>query len=156
MSSILSNPPRRRKPGRSRYNSSPATWRWTIMVGRLWLSTRRRAAHPYGILAAAFHIEHRLVGQGEQARTVSGVFRIGGDTEACLNMHLQPSVCQKLRLAQHSPHLLGFVQRLPFAQAREDNHELVAPIAHAEGRCTCALSDRRGDFLQGLGPVEMP
>src|SRR5262245_39060444 len=156
MSSILSTPPKRRKPGRSRYNGSPAISRWPIIAGRLWLLARRRTAHPYSILAAAFNIEHRLVGQGEQARTVSGVFRIGGDTEACLNMHLQTSICQKLRLAQRPPHLFGFVQRLPLAQAWEDNHELVAPVAHAKGRRTRTLSDRRGDLLQGLGPVEMP
>src|SRR5262252_6523600 len=103
------------------------------MASSLWLLVHCRTAHPYGILASSFDIEHRLVGQGEQARAIGGVFWIGGDTEAGLNMHLQPAACQKLCLAQRPPHLLGFVQGLPLAQAREDNHELIASVTHAKG-----------------------
>ncbi len=103
---------------------------------------RRRITHPHGILAAPFDIEYRLVGQGEQARAIRGVFRIGSDTEAGLNMHLQPAGRQERRLAQRPPQLLGLVERLLLAQAREDHHELVAPVAHAKGRRAHTLPDR--------------
>ncbi len=52
--------------------------------------------------------------------------------------------------------LLGLVERLLLAQARQDHYELVAPVAHAKGRRAHTLPDRRGDLLQGSGPVEMP
>ncbi len=120
------------------------------------LAVRRRITHPHGILAAPFDIEYRLVGQGEQARAIRGVFRIGSDTEAGLNMHLQPAGRQERRLAQRPPQLLGLVERLLLAQARQDHYELVAPVAHAKGRRAHTLPDRRGDLLQGSGPVEMP
>ena len=119
-------------------------------------SVLSRTTHPHGILPPSFDIEHRVVGEGEQARAIGGVFRIGGDAEACLDMYLQTSVGQKDRLAQCPPNLFGLVQRLSLVHARENDYELVAPVTYAKSRRAHTLPDHRSDLLEGLAAVEMP
>jgi hypothetical protein len=61
---------------------------WSTVAGSPSLATRGRTTYPHGILAASLDVEHRLVGESEQARAIRGIFRIGGNTKAGSNLHL--------------------------------------------------------------------